>query len=136
MHERQLRESGVRMPSNLLLVISDTKRMATINSLVRGAGYEVRAAFNGRQALDLLRLEHPELIVIDFKLGAMDGIETVRRLRKQTSGRLNPPVVMLISEEEVTARNEAVELGVQRVVDDNCQAAELLSGIREAGSGE
>lgn len=135
-HELQLRESGVRMPRNLLLVVADTKRMATINSLVRGAGYEVRASFNGRQALDLLRLEHPELIVIDFRLGAMDGIETVRRLRKQSRGRLDPPVVMLIPKEEIAARNEAVELGVQRVVDADCEAAELLTGIREAGSGE
>jgi CheY-like chemotaxis protein len=110
--------------------------MAAINSLVRGAGYEVRASFNGRQALDLLRLEHPELIVIDFNLGAMDGIETVRRLRKQSNGRLEPPIVMLIPDGEIAARNEAVELGVQRVIDADCEAAELLSGIREAGSGE
>jgi two-component system chemotaxis response regulator CheY len=135
-HELQLRESGVRMPRNLLLVVGDTKRMATINSLVRGAGYEVRASFNGRQALDLLRLERPELIVIDFRLGAMDGIETVRRLRKQSGGRHQPAVVMLIPKEEIAARNEAVELGVQRVVDADCEAAELLSGIREAGSGQ
>jgi DNA-binding response OmpR family regulator len=135
-HELQLRESGVQMPHNLLLVVADTKRMAAINSLVRSAGYEVRASFNGRQALDLVRLEHPELIIIDFRLGAMDGIETVRRLRKQTGGRLEPPIVMLIPEEEIAARNEAVELGVQRVVDADCEAAELLTGIREAGSGQ
>jgi hypothetical protein len=43
---------------------------------------------------------------------------------------------MLIPKEEVAARNEAMELGVQRVVNADCEAAELLSGIREAGSGE
>jgi hypothetical protein len=43
---------------------------------------------------------------------------------------------MLIPGEDVAARNEAGELGVQRVMDADCEAAELLIGIREAGNGQ
>jgi hypothetical protein len=43
---------------------------------------------------------------------------------------------MLIPEGDVSARNEAVELGVQRVVDADCEAAELLISIRKAGSSQ
>jgi CheY-like chemotaxis protein len=130
--ELQLRESGERMFRHLLLIVSDTKRMAALNSLVRGAGYEVRASFSGRQALDLLRLERPELIVIDYRLNAMDGLETIRRLRKQNGGRLTIPTLLLAPEDETDVRNEAIDLGVQKVMSSNYDPAELLSNIRTA----
>jgi CheY-like chemotaxis protein len=133
--ELQLRESGEPMFRHLLLIVSDTKRMAALNSLVRGAGYEVRASFSGRQALDLLRLERPELIVIDYRLNAMDGMETIRRLRKQNGGRLAIPILLLAPEDETDVRNEAMDLGVQKVMSSNYDPADLLSNIRAAENG-
>jgi DNA-binding response OmpR family regulator len=130
--ELHLRESGERMFRHLLLIVSDTKRMAALNSLVRGAGYEVRASFSGRQALDLLRLERPELIVIDYRLNAMDGLETIKRLRTQNGGRMTIPILMLAPEEEANVRNEAISLGVQKVMSSDYDPAELLSNIRTA----
>jgi CheY-like chemotaxis protein len=110
--------------------------MAALNALVRNAGYEARAAFNGNQALDLLRLERPDVLIVDYHLSGMDGLETLRRLRKQNPGRQLTPVVMLVSDEEAEVRNEAAELGVYQVIDSNYEPAELLSSIRQVGNRE
>jgi DNA-binding response OmpR family regulator len=132
--ELEIRRAGAPMPRRLLLVVSDTKRMAALNALVRRAGYEARAAFDGRQALDLLRLERPDVVVMDFKLAGMDGLETLRRLGKETGDHLNVPVVLLVPEEETQARNEAAKLGVHQIVASAYSPANLLVGIRLAGS--
>src|SRR6266446_3234683 len=120
---------------HLLLIVSDTRRMAALNSLVRGAGYEVRASFSGRQALDLLRLERPELIIVDYRLNAMDGLETIKRLRTQNGGRIAIPILLLAPEEDTGVRNEAMNLGVHKVMNSDYDPAELLSNIRIAENG-
>jgi DNA-binding response OmpR family regulator len=135
-HERERRASGDNMPRRLLLTVSDAARMTQLNSLIRSAGYEARAAFNGQQALDLLRIERQDLLLLDFDLQGIDGVETIRRLRKQSGGRLSLPVVMLLSADNESARREALELGAQSVLVTPYDPAELLASLRVAGSVE
>ena len=124
------------MPRRLLLTISDAARMTQLNSLIRSAGYEARAAFNGQQALDLLRIERQDLLLLDYDLQGIDGVETIRRLRKQSGGRLSLPVIMLISADNEGARREALELGARLVLQTPYDPAELLASLRLAGSVE
>jgi DNA-binding response OmpR family regulator len=132
--ERERRASGAVMPRRLLLTISDSARMAQVNSLIRSAGYEARAAFDGQQALHLLRIERPDLLLLDYDLQGIDGVETIRRLRKQSGGRLSLPVVMLISSNNDDARREALELGAHSVLVTPYDPADLLNSVRVAGS--
>jgi CheY-like chemotaxis protein len=134
--ERERRASGAIMPRRLLLTVSDAARMAQINSLIRSAGYEARAAFDGQQALDLLRIERPDLLLLDYELQGMDGLETLRRLRKQSGGRLTLPVVLLVPSDKASASAQAIELGARTVVTMPYDPAELLTSVRVAGSVE
>ena len=134
--ELERRASGAAMPRRLLLTISDGARMTQINSLIRSAGYEARAAFDGQQALHLLRIERPDLLLLDFELQGIDGLEMVRRLRKQSGGRLALPVVMLLSSQDEHTEREALELGVKSVLVAPYDPAELLANLRAAGQSE
>lgn len=134
--ERERRASGAVMPRRLLLTVSDAARMTQLNSLIRSAGYEARAAFNGQQALDLLRIERQDLLLLDFELQGIDGVETIRRLRKQSGGRLALPVVMLLSAYNERAQREALELGAQSVLVTPYDPAELLASLRVTESVE
>ncbi len=134
--ERERRASGAVMPRRLLLTISDAARMAQVNSLIRSAGYEARAAFDGQQALHLLRIERPDLLLLDYDLQGIDGLETIRRLRKQNGGRLSLPVVMLLPAGQEQARREALKLGAHSVHTTNYDPVELLRSLRLAGSAE
>ncbi|HKC65823.1 MAG TPA: response regulator [Pyrinomonadaceae bacterium] len=135
-HERDRRASGTVMPRRLLLTVSDSARMTQINSLIRSAGYEARAAFDGQQALHLLRIERPDLLLLDYELQGIDGLETIRRLRKQSGGRLSLPVIMILSTENERARREALELGAHSVFVTPYDPAEFLASVRRAGSSE
>jgi CheY-like chemotaxis protein len=134
--ERERRAQGAIMPRRLLLTVSDAARMAQLNSLIRSAGYEARAAFDGQQALDLLRIERPDLLLLDYDLHGINGVEMLRRLRKQSGGRLTLPVVLLISSGNDSARREALELGARSIVQTPYDPADLLASVRLAGSPE
>lgn len=132
--ERERRARGALMPRRLLLTVSDAARMAQLNSLIRSAGYEARAAFGGQQALDLLRIERPDLLLLDFELQGIDGLETLRRLRKQNGGRLTLPVVLLLPEKLETVRQEALAIGARGIVNMPYDPVELLDTVRAAGT--
>jgi DNA-binding response OmpR family regulator len=134
--ELERRAGGAIMPRRLLLTVSDAARMAQVNALIRSAGYEARAAFDGQQALDLLRIERPDLLLLDYQLHGMDGVETLRRLRKQSGGRLKLPVILLLPQDHELARREALELGARDVVITPYDPAELLTSVRLAGNAE
>lgn len=134
--ERELRARGAIMPRRLLLTVSDAARMAQLNALIRSAGYEARTAFDGQQALDLLRIERPDLLLLDYELHGIDGVEMLRRLRKQTGGNLTLPVVLLLPPAQEIARREALELGARGIVAMPYDPAELLDSVRRAGSHE
>jgi DNA-binding response OmpR family regulator len=134
--ELERRAGGAIMPRRLLLTVSDAARMAQINALIRSAGYEARAAFDGQQALDLLRIERPDLLLLDYQLQGMNGVETLRRLRKQSGGRLKLPVVLLLPQDQELAREEALELGARDVVTMPYDPVELLTSVRLAGNAE
>ncbi|MCA1591680.1 MAG: response regulator [Acidobacteria bacterium] len=136
MQEREMRARGVSMPRRLLLAVSDAARMAQVNLLIRSAAYEVRAAFDGQQALSLLRIEQPDLVVVDYELHDMNGVEMLKRLRKQSGGRLAWPVLLLLPAEHESARQEAAQVGVRGIVNLPYDPLELLERIRTAGSAE
>lgn len=133
--ERERRTRGTVMPRRLLLTVSDPARMAQTNLLLRSAGYEVRAAFDGLQAINLLRIERPDLLVIDDALYGIDGLEALRRLHRQHHERLPLPVVLLLSNvaERERVRAEARRLGARGFVAVPYDPEELLTCVRTVG---
>ena len=134
--ERERRAAGERMPRRVLLTVSDPARMAQINLLLRSAAYEVRAAFDGGQALDLLRIERADLLVLDYDLQVLDGLSVLRRLHERHRGRLPMPVALLLPPERDSEqlREEARQCGATGLVPLPYDPAQLLECVRTAGS--
>lgn len=131
--ERERRARGEIMPRRILLTVSDAARMAQINLLIRSAGYEVRAAFDGGQAVNLLRIERHDLLLLDYELNGIDGMEALRRLYKQGGGRLPLPVVLFLPAQHESVRREALELGVRSIIRLPYDPVELLDSMRLSG---
>jgi DNA-binding response OmpR family regulator len=116
----------------VLLAVSDAPRMARLNSLIRSAGYEVRAAFDGEQTLSLLRIERPDLLILESELDKINGLEMINRLRKQSPGALRIPVLFLNSSGDDAAGREALGLGAREVLTQPYDPGDVLASIREA----
>jgi DNA-binding response OmpR family regulator len=115
----------------VMLVVSDAERMAQVNLLMRSAAYEVRAAFDGQHALNLLRIDRPDALVVDYELPGFDGVEMLRRLAKQSRGEGGPPTLLLLPSSREELRAEALAAGARGVVEMPYDAVELLERLRE-----
>ncbi len=105
------------MDSRKVLVVDDEIHIVTVVAIkLRNNGYEVITADNGKDAFDMACAEQPDIIVTDFQMPTMTGIEMVRKLRNNESTK-DTPVIML------TARGFAIE-EVQR---NDLRISELLS---------
>jgi DNA-binding response OmpR family regulator len=66
-----------------ILVVDDEETIRFLYQEELGEeGYTVEVAANGQEALDKLNTFHPDLITLDIKMPAMDGVETLRRIRE------------------------------------------------------
>jgi DNA-binding response OmpR family regulator len=120
----------------LMLIVSDAARMTQVNLLMRSSGYEVRAAFDGQHALNLLRIDRPDLLLVDYELHGMDGIEMLRRLGKQSGAGQFPPALLLAPAGREDLRREALEAGARSVVALPYDPVELLDTLRDFGKTE
>jgi CheY-like chemotaxis protein len=119
-----------------MLVVSDASRMAQVNLLLRSEGFEVRAAFDGQHALNLLRIDRPDVLLVDYELREMDGVEMLRRLAKQSRAGATPPALLLVPAGREDVREEARAAGARSLVELPYDPVELLEALRDFGRAE
>jgi DNA-binding response OmpR family regulator len=71
-------------PSTILIVDDDPFGIVHLQSLLRNSGYEIITAPDGRAAIELIRKQPPDIILLDIIMPEMDGYETCRRLKEDT----------------------------------------------------
>ena len=107
-----------RLGSTVLAVNDEPDHLGLMDMLLRGAGYRVLTAANGREAFEAAKREHPQLVVSDVAMPGVDGIELCRLIRAHPELRLVP--VLLVSAHRRDAAS-AVE-GLQAGADDYLEA--------------
>lgn len=111
----------------LVLVVDDEVRITTMMRMnLETEGLRVITAANGREALDYLREEMPDIVILDVMMPGMDGFETLRRIR--TASQL--PVIMLTAKDEENDRIKGLELGADDYVGKPFSHRELISRIK------
>ena len=94
-------------PSSVLVIEDDPDMRTLLVLMLEDRGHRVLAASDGREGLDVLRHESPDLILLDMKMPVMDGWEFARRYRA-TSAAPSHIVVMTAAEDP---RLRAEEVG-------------------------
>ena len=86
------------MAAKKVLAVDDSRSLREMVSFtLRGAGFEVREAGNGQEALDIARRETFNLVLTDQNMPLMDGLTLVRSLRSLPAYR-TAPILMLTTE--------------------------------------
>jgi CheY-like chemotaxis protein len=98
------------MPASLVLVADDDADILTLVRLrLERSGYDVVAARNGRDALDLVHSRRPDVAIFDVAMPELTGLEVTRRLRDEHS---DLPVILLtaaaFSPQELESRVRAL----------------------------
>lgn len=115
------------LKDKLALVVDDEIRITTMMRMnLESEGLRVITATNGREALDHLREEMPDIIILDVMMPGMDGFETLRRIR--TASQV--PIIMLTAKDEESDRITGLELGADDYVGKPFSHRELISRIK------
>jgi DNA-binding response OmpR family regulator len=110
-----------------ILVVDDEPRMiGFIRMNLELEGYQVIEAHNGLEALEVVRTQLPDAILLDVMMPELDGFETLRMLREFS----NVPVIMLTAKGEEDDKVKGLEFGADDYVTKPFGPRELSSRVR------
>jgi CheY-like chemotaxis protein len=91
-------------------------------------GFEIRLAINGAEALQEFEQWRPHLILMDFRMPVMDGLEAIRRIRALTGGE-NPKIIAVTASAMDENRQELLAIGADDFISKPFREAELFQKI-------
>jgi len=110
-----------------VLVVEDEASIASFVAMyLRNAGYGVKVAPTGRDALSLAESQSPSLIVLDLMLPDIDGIEVCRRLRHTS----DVPILMLTARDEDVDKIVGLEVGADDYLTKPFNPRELVARVK------
>jgi DNA-binding response OmpR family regulator len=110
-----------------ILIVEDEASIASFVSLyMKNAGYSVRTAASGEEALAQISSSTPALIVLDLMLPGIDGIEVCRRIRKTS----DVPILMLTARDEDVDKIIGLEVGADDYLTKPFNPRELVARVK------
>ncbi len=110
-----------------VLVVEDEASIASFVSLyLKNAGYGVRTASTGTEALSVAASDSPALIVLDLMLPDIDGIEVCKRIRQ----RSDVPILMLTARDEDVDKIIGLEVGADDYLTKPFNPRELVARVK------
>ncbi|HAQ34154.1 MAG: phosphate regulon transcriptional regulatory protein PhoB [Maricaulis sp.] len=113
-----------------ILVVEDEDALATLLQYnLEKEGYQVTVAGDGEEAMMLVEENNPDLVLVDWMLPKVSGIEVCRRLRGRQESR-NVPIIMLTARGEEADRIRGLDTGADDYVVKPFSMTELFARIR------
>ena len=110
----------------ILIVDDDRKLCRLVADYLEPMGYDVDAAHNGSQGLEMALEGDYGAVILDVMMPQMDGFEVLKRLREET----DIPVIMLTARGEETDRIVGLEMGADDYLPKTFSSRELLARLR------
>ena len=110
----------------ILVVDDDREIVKVLGKLLELEGYQVHAAYNGMEALEILTGEKVHLILLDVMMPKLDGLSTLMEIRRKR----NIPVIILSAKTEESDKVLGLSMGADDYVSKPFQTAELMARVR------
>lgn len=114
-----------------VLVVDDVAISLSVTEQALREHYEVITVNSGDRALRYLKKEKPDLILLDIRMDKMDGIETLKEIRK-IDNRADIPVIMLTAQSDKASVLETARLGIYDYMLKPFAPQELLKRVQGA----
>jgi CheY-like chemotaxis protein len=113
----------------MIMIVDDTDVMRqTVARVLEGAGYQTICAADGSEALAMLNLARPDVVLMDLMMPGMDGLHCLQEMRRDPRGKSTPIIMMTAYDDENRAR--ARELGARDyLIKTSLSINELLERI-------
>lgn len=117
--------------SHKVLVADDESHIVHVLSMkLQNAGMEVLTAMDGEEARDLCLAEKPDLLITDFQMPLMSGLELCRELRKHEETK-HIPAIMLTARGFALEPEEMEQAGIREVMAKPFSPREILEKVHQ-----
>ena len=114
-----------------ILVVDDEAHIVHVVSMkLTNAGYDVITAMDGEEALELCVAENPDLIITDYQMPFMSGMELCKRLRREPSVSETPAILLTARGHDVEPEDVA-EARIETMLAKPFSPRELLEKVNE-----
>ena len=115
------------MAERRVLVVDDDENIVQLVKMyLERDGYDVAAAHDGQEALELARRTRPDVVVLDLMLPGLSGLDVCRQLQRESS----VPIIMLTARTTEADKLTGLDLGADDYVTKPFSPRELLARIR------
>jgi CheY-like chemotaxis protein len=118
-----------RLPARVLVADDDPAMVHYVGLVLSRDGYEILTAADGREALDIITREKPDLILLDLMMPEMDGFQVLQHLRATAEFR-ETPVIMFTAKAGEDDIVRSFEGGVTDYIDKPAASSVLRSRVR------
>ena len=115
--------------ARILVVDDNPSNVKALKARLSVAGHDVLEAGNGREALEIVETEDPDLVLLDVMMPGMDGYEVCRRI-KEGRGADFLPVIMVTARTETEAIVKGLEQGADEYMTKPFDALELMARVK------
>jgi two-component system alkaline phosphatase synthesis response regulator PhoP len=112
----------------ILIVDDDPQAVEILTRMLEREGYECISAASGAAALQLLRTQIVDVILLDVMMPEMDGLQVCERLRQDSELR-QIPVILLTAKDDMQTRSRGMALGVSEYLTKPVNKRELFLRI-------
>lgn len=111
---------------NILICDDERDIVSALKIYLSGEGYGLFEAYDGREALDIVRLNEIHLILMDVMMPRLDGIAATAKLREET----NAPIIMLTAKSESGDKVLGLNVGADDYITKPFDPAEVVARVR------
>ncbi len=113
--------------TKVLVVDDEVSIVKLLQFNLEKAGYECVTAFDGKQALEMVRQEKPDFIILDLMLPKMDGLDVCKTLRQE---RVNTPILILTAKDDELDKILGLELGADDYLTKPFSPREVIARVK------
>jgi pilus assembly protein CpaE len=117
------------MVDKILIVDDEIDTLRLVGLMLERQGYKIVAAENGSQALEVMRREKPDLVLLDVMMPGMDGNEVAKRIRSD-SELGETPIIMFTAKGQVEDKVIGLESGADVYLTKPTQPRELFAQVK------
>lgn len=118
------------MPKTIVIVDDERSLNDLLSKALSGRGYRTLSAYNGKEAIEIIKDKLPELILLDVMLPDMTGFQVLEKIKEDERTK-NIPVVMLTQKSLLKDVELAIDLGALRYIIKPFDIERLFATVKD-----
>lgn len=116
--------------ATILIVDDNPDNVEILSFQLKREGYNIIAASNGKGAIEVVRREKPDLILMDYMMPEMNGFEATSIIKKENKSSFIPVIIVTALGNHIKKKMKGFESGTDDYICQPCEKEEILARIR------